>query len=1544
MIAAILLGVLAGGVFSSRSAAFDEPESSDPWSVPLPLTANSEVRVIQGAEVAARISGSSRSVDLDDLVGRSFVALEQLSGSSAGDDPLGGARQSNSTGRWSWTLARVLEAPKRTYVHFSPTLEGIPVEGLRATCVYSTSGQLLEVKQRVLGTAEGSGASSGTESGASVGQPGGSLGGSPLGTKAPSAADFSFRPGDRREAALRGITVNPQDIVWLEESERWLPVDSPEGPTLLPTLHYEFQASEGSPPYEAWVDARTGSLIGRECLARHVEGSVEGDIQPRTALDEPVRLPIGHANVTLRPAAGGEVIETTTDDAGQFEIPATSGQSYVLRTELAGPRIRIRDVGLAFATPADSVIVDGGDTHTFVWDASLAGRSARDAFYHGNVAYIFARSLDQGDALDPLDEGINVRVDATEGTCNAYWDGSGLTFYAAGGLCVATGQIADVVYHEYGHAVTTQVYRPFRAPRDMDEAFSDYFAATITDQPEIGQGFYGQPGTYIRELDTNRVWPEDANPTSPHIQGLILAGALWDLREELGPEVADPLFHFARYALPQSFDEFLIDLLNYDDDDGELANGTPNFGAIIDAFRPHGIGDYSVAIEAEPVPDIEAPELELTATARVLSLLGLDQGALQFHYRTVPDGAFDDVQAEPGSGAREFVARFAAPPLGSAVEYYWTAADTAGTTARFPAGDEVLTFLVGPDLLPPTLDHDPVDYLTTDQLDFLVDAKVRDNSGRIADVKVDYGLDGQTPLRVEHLSDTGDNRYRGAIAVGPLPAGSALEYSITAIDASAAGNSVSYPATGTHVAQVRTGATEQLEETDGGLSPSGDWEWGTPSGIPTPRFGAKVWATGLDRNYSNTTSSALVWGPVTVDAGSPRRLTFRHYMDFLEGVDGGQIQVSTNGATWSVVSPSTGYGGVTVSAWGDVAYTGTTEGWEDVIVALDRFSGSQIWVRFVTRSTGTAGAKGWYVDDLQIVSAQARVSPNTFTAGSGQSQAVPLAWRAPRGINTAAASFLGYAIYRTEGDAPYPDEPWQSGVRVTQLLDEDVTNGTTYRYRLHAVYEEGESPGVEQTARPAAPVFGFPVDEMVFRLNGASQSDTTLVVTNSGEGILEFNAYVAEADQSIGDVRIRASLEDLGEDPVVVFLDPSDAPGPDIAEISTYRTQGISGDLIHFEIRGHRNWGDPVDDFGGLLLLDTDRDLGTGPSSSVFDWDEDLNIGWDVGIMFGRLVRDQGSSAKALLFHADDLSSVQPLATTDMPENADHLTLTVPLSELGDPRAVDLSVIFSATRFSTPMDRAPDLPSLDWLRREPRKVRIRPGEQRPFSLEFDASSVGNGTYSARVYLTSNDPTVPQALLPVQFEASGVVPQDLPARSFRSLDDGFEVSFQAPIGLVANSAILERSLADEAVWTVLGDGLLVPDEAGHFEFMDQTATPGTSYDYRMRIQFAGLPGAYVFGPYRATYRPNAPSALALHLRSPNPFITEVELTLDVPIAGRARVEVFGVDGRRVASLLDNEVQPGRYPLNWGGSDSRGIYWAVGEVSGVGRRVVRLVQLR
>jgi hypothetical protein len=49
--------------------------------------------------------------------------------------------------------------------------------------------------------------------------------------------------------------------------------------------------------------------------------------------------------------------------------------------------------------------------------------------------------------------------------------------------------------------------------------------------------------------------------------------------------------------------------------------------------------------------------------------------------------------------------------------------------------------------------------------------------------------------------------------------------------------------------------------------------------------------------------------------------------------------------------------------------------------------------------------------------------------------------------------------------------------------------------------------------------------------------------------------------------------------------------------------------------------------------------------------------------------------------------------------------------------------------------------------------------------------------------------------------------------------------------------------------------------------------------------------------------------------PNPTTGAVSFTIDLPVGGPVTVSVFDVTGRRIASVLDGDVGPGRHALRW-----------------------------
>src|SRR5262249_7489790 len=142
----------------------------------------------------------------------------------------------------------------------------------------------------------------------------------------------------------------------------------------------------------------------------------------------------------------------------------------------------------------------------------------------------------------------------------------------------------------------------------LHEGTADVNAAFIEDNPDIGKGFYGQ-GTMLRSVNNTKRWPNDAND-DPHITGLIIGAAFWDLRRAVGLSVARRLAHYAKYGLPDDLDagvamhEYFIETLVADDDDGDLSNGTPHSAAIIAAFNAHGIGSsFGLQIAHTPLAD-----------------------------------------------------------------------------------------------------------------------------------------------------------------------------------------------------------------------------------------------------------------------------------------------------------------------------------------------------------------------------------------------------------------------------------------------------------------------------------------------------------------------------------------------------------------------------------------------------------------------------------------------------------------------------------------------------------------------------------------------------------------------------------------------------------------------------------------------------------------------------------------------------------------------------------------------------------------------------
>lgn len=420
--------------------------------------------------------------------------------------------------------------------------------------------------------------------------------------------------------------------------------------------------------------AADGAPLARASRLRFATGTL--------TYDAGVRRPTGARQDYAAALTDITVDATPTQTAGDGAFTWTGAGTAMVVTGLTGGLVQIFNQQGSLATAT----LDAQPAGTVRWSLATDeyGDAQVSAFIHAAIGKAKARALLPSLATW-LDQPLGVYVNEV-GTCNAMSTGDDIHFYRKGPMCENTARLADVVYHELGHSVHLNAIIPGAGAYNssLSEGLSDFFAAGIVDDQGVGRGFTfdDQP---VRELDPagfERVWPKDRGTTA-HAAGLIISGALWDLRKGLvqklgataGIARADALFVAVMQRAPDLTSAYVV-ALTADDDDGNLGNGTPNSCAIELAFGKHGLATAAFTTTSVGVPVVEG----LTITVPV----------------TVPTGAT------------------CPPPQVTGVRIAWRVGDGAATTIDLAASGTTWT-----GALPALPDHTLVRYTVTALLDDL---------------------------------------------------------------------------------------------------------------------------------------------------------------------------------------------------------------------------------------------------------------------------------------------------------------------------------------------------------------------------------------------------------------------------------------------------------------------------------------------------------------------------------------------------------------------------------------------------------------------------------------------------------------------------------------------------------------------------------------------------------------------------------------------------------------------------------------------------------
>ena len=1332
-------------------------------------------------------------------------------------------------------------------------------------------------------------------------------------TAAESAALADFPPGTVAETRSVELVV--------------LPV-SRNGKTAFRTAYQiDFTTREPFGAWTAYIDAATGDVLWRHSTLRTIDltGSVSAGIEPVTAGDSIEVRALPYVNVTL----SDSIAETVTDSNGNFLIAAPGGGPHTLGAGLAGPFGRIVNLTFGGETPHLEFPFDPDSTTTFpiLFDDGNSRIQDRDAFYWVMRSRDYIQEVDP--AFTALDYPMYILTDFPNAQCNAFWDGYGVTFFAQGITCPSMARLASVVIHEYGHGITDYQYRPFSPSSDMHEGFSDYFSATLLDDPRIGLGFFGE-GTVLRNVDNDLRYPDDASQ-DPHITGLIIAGALWDVREALGPEIADQLWHFSRNGLSENFDDYFFDYLVTDDQDGNVYNGTPHFDTIVPAFQRHGIGDYEIHVAHTHQRDTENPNQTFTLTASFLSIFAIDDASVKVHLSIATGtGLFEETRTLlPTGGVREYSTVLQAQPAESIVSYWFTAQDTTGRAVTYPPGgaQNPIVFRIGTDTTPPVIAHDALRNQPVDGPGVVFRAGVTDN--------LDKGVD---TVRVLHargndqafvtLEPTGSDQYAGAVVWPSLELGETIRYRIQVADSAAVPNHATFPDTGWSEFGIVRGFGRDFESSDGGLIAEGGWEWGSPEPLVHAFSGQYVWGTSLGSFYPDNAVATLIVGPVDLSQFTTAGLYFQHYYDTEVFYDGGAVFASTDsGATWELVVPDGEYPLPEIDASGEPGYSGDSGGWKPAAFALDAYVGvPNLHLKLEFRSDVAVGGLGWFVDDLEVVERQVLSRPLELTAQSGNDGEVPLAWKAPAGVDPEAPNtlLLGFHVYR--------GIPGETPVRITDLpvpgleyVDNNPVNGLFYEYSVRAVYEDGESlPSNVVQAIPYLAALSTTPDSLAVSGEAGETASAALHLANTGTGFLEVNVWPAESGQTLDDVRIRYRLRagsgfswgrgfwaNTSKQPRpiappgewhLVHKDPQDHADAVIPDIDSVQVQ-VGFESFYIRVTGHRSWGD-INNWTLHVALDTDLDPGTHPDG-------------DFALIAGAPVVNALGVPAVILDHLNQ--RVGPVHHVTFP--APHvMEFGIFLASIEDPEEMFLTFRSLTAGADSTLDQVPDDVELPWLTPERHRVVLFQGEDDDVPLTFAGLSAGD--YEGQLLLETNDPAHPVMTIPVTYDVIGGVPVDLLSFEGRAEDMGIRLEWSTVQGDEMSDFQVLRSQSPGGLETVLGQRAL-PNDRSVYVFEDRDLMDGQEYWYRLK-EMDRTGGVRFHGPVQVRYTGvSGLTSVALRPSMPNPTRGTATIRFGLPADATVSLRMYSVEGRLVRVLADR-VAYGRgfHELSWDGRDSEG----------------------
>jgi hypothetical protein len=474
------------------------------------------------------------------------------------------------------------------------------------------------------------------------------------------------------------VTSNIVNNDWV-----WFPVPTENGYDLHPSYAFNIIGTDVNKEamlLRGYVDGITGEVLYRvNDVKFDYDVTVKGTVKPDGFASTPTLLPLANLKITVNST------NYYTDALGFYSNNTINVPQNTIFT-LAGKWSVVKDVPSSVTAPTQSQIIPTlGTTYEYQPFGDIEQRHLT-AYYHVNVVHDFMKSK-YPVGFNDMDIALPTNVDVA-GSCNAFYNGTSINFYAEGSGCNSFAEIHDIIYHEYGHGINDKYY-DWVSGNSMEngalnEAYADMWGMGITNNPILGANSF-QSGGFIRRYDVApKVYPADI-VDEVHADGEIIAGAWWDVRENINDmAITSDIFAKSLNGTPDGpngtegevYHEALISALEADDDNSNINDGTPHFLEIVTAFAEHGIYLLSDA-ELDHTESINLPD-ENTNNGLNTTLQITYQPFLKdvlMRYRVRPSATWSDIIMTETSPL-QFEAQIPGQAAGSIVDYFFVVRDT----------------------------------------------------------------------------------------------------------------------------------------------------------------------------------------------------------------------------------------------------------------------------------------------------------------------------------------------------------------------------------------------------------------------------------------------------------------------------------------------------------------------------------------------------------------------------------------------------------------------------------------------------------------------------------------------------------------------------------------------------------------------------------------------------------------------------------------------------------------------------------------------------